>query len=280
MYCILKTHDALQRITTYRFFLLAELWGTAAVQFVQVALHKAFTSQHLCELYIHREKTLGRRGQGWEMMQEQRAEESSSTAGSWHNSVCTSAGYLCLCIYLYFYFVGWGCSHVCVSKSRSLEVACCALICALTVCEHSKRSISTLCGISHRSHLSFLISFCHGITSTIHRMCTCMRMHVCEWDEEDWWPFFCVCSRAAASSEWLNWCCVFSIKKSVKHDGTTNSQSYAVHSDSNAHICENLNIWLIRSNSFRTCQSIPYIYTLCNLRPCLRNNIFGENAKR
>lgn len=55
---------------------------------------------------------------------------------------------MCVCIYSYIYvmWVAALCVGVCVSAcvcvSRSLEAACCALICALTVCEHSKGSIS------------------------------------------------------------------------------------------------------------------------------------------
>lgn len=67
---------------------------------------------------------------------------------------------------------------VCVSWPRSLEAACCALICALTVCVHSKGSISTLCGISHRSHLSTFISYCRWIKSTIYALCVCVCVGV------------------------------------------------------------------------------------------------------
>lgn len=47
---------------------------------------------------------------------------------------------------------------ICAPWPRSLEAACCALICALTVCEHSMASISALCGISHRSLYSSCFS--------------------------------------------------------------------------------------------------------------------------
>lgn len=68
---------------------------------------------------------------------------------------------------------------VCVSWSRSLEAACCALICALTVCEHSKGSISALCGISHRSHLSAFISYTATGSNIQYMECLCVCLCLC-----------------------------------------------------------------------------------------------------
>ena len=114
------------------------------------------------------------------MMKEQRAKDPCSAADSWHNCVCAQVAYVSACIHTDILcglqLQPWVC--VCVSWSRSLEAACCALICALTVCEHSKGSISTLCGISHRSHLSTFISYSRWIKSTISTVCEAVTFFV------------------------------------------------------------------------------------------------------
>lgn len=122
----------------------------------------------------------GRRVRGW--WRSKRANHPSS-ASAYKQFMCVihtvyilwSTGCLCLCVM---------CVCVCIFWSRSLEAACCALICAFTVCEHSMTSISTLCGISHRPHLSTFISYCHWINwirSTIYGVCTPACGCMCGW---------------------------------------------------------------------------------------------------
>lgn len=94
-----------------------------------------------------------------------------------HFSICTVCILRVVAVCLY------------VLLPRSLEGACCALICAFTVCELSKTLINTLCGISDRSHLCTFISYCLWIKSSIY-MFVCVYVYVC-WAERQrlkQWP--------------------------------------------------------------------------------------------
>ena len=176
MYCMFKAH------TVYRG---SQLTGASCWQsFGELQWHdlcKCHIIKHLpANVYVSG-ITTGRthliEDRGERMPIEQRAKEPRSAAGlkkkRFHASlfirVRVSAHMRNICIL-------WvAVAAMCESWSRSLEEACCALICALTVCEHSKGLISTLCGISHRSCLSTFISYSHWIKFTIYGVCVCER---------------------------------------------------------------------------------------------------------
>lgn len=121
------------------------------------ALHKAFTTPRRRDVYIHRQTAPERRGRGRGRGQGDR--------GAWRSVLKEHGG-------TYKVYLCWLQPYV--PRPRSLEVACCALICALTVCEHSMASISTLCGISHRSLHSSRISVRPTIYTLCARACVCV----------------------------------------------------------------------------------------------------------
>lgn len=147
----------------------AELWGIVALRIVRAALHKAFTTQCLGEPVrpqAHRQE--GTRAPRWGEGQRRRRLPPRCPCPSWLTERAHTPAYK-------LYYCGFAAAAICAPRPRSLEVACCALICALTVCGHSMASISALCGISHRSLHSSRISVRPTLYTLSACVCECVR---------------------------------------------------------------------------------------------------------
>lgn len=147
----------------------AELLGIVALRIVRTALHKAFTTQCLGEPV--RPQTPDRRGRG--------RRDGAKARGAWRlPPQCPCPSWLTERAHTpayKLYYCGFAAAAICAPRPRSLEVACCALICALTVCGHSMASISALCGISHRSLHSSRISVRPTLYTLSACVCECVR---------------------------------------------------------------------------------------------------------